>query len=421
MRGLAFLILCFGLTLQAASAAEMDGRWVGAVPIGGGCDFASTVTLLVEGGAVHGLVQKPDSRVSIRGDVDGEGSGSIRVDNNTHGTLRFVDGHFVIDWKNNLCPRHADLQRDTAVVPGRFDGAWQAERLAMGKPCNASTYLRMVVVGGEAMGELYAPWHDAFFTASIGADGGGRLEMEGAHGAIRIQGDRFQISWVGGRCGSEVALGDRMADAAKQAQMQRTRLAAQQVYKDLMAAAETATNKVNYTALRAASIHNDDWAFYNNKADTVMSQAAVEAKGGDCTEALPNLDLAIRYDFTMDTAHALKADCLRKADPRRARIEDTIANGLVRSLMTSGNGKSEKTAYVVTTGREMNDVLANRHIDVRTRSNETRGSDGHFYAAVQGLAVNGKAKKLQTIYFNVDAFVAGRQSKRAPDKLSSPP
>jgi hypothetical protein len=82
--------------------------------------------------------------------------------------------------------------------------------------------------------------------------------------------------------------------------------------------------------------------------------------------------------------------------------------------MRSGNGKSEKTAYVVTTGREIDDIMANRHIDVCTRQQQTRGSDGHFYEMMQG--VQSQSKKLVTIYFNIDAFVVGRQSKRAgPD------
>ena len=413
MRGAAILcLMLLGLAAQPAFAAEQDGRWVGAAPVAGRCAYASAITLQVANGAVHGLVQNPNTVSAIFGNIDADGSGGFTVEGNLHGTLRFMDGHFLIDWNNTACPRHAELQRDTAPIPGPFDGAWQAERLAMGKPCKASTYLRMVVVGSSAMGELYAPWHNASFSATVGPDGAGRMEMEGAHGSIRFAGDRFEIAWVGGRCGGEVALGDRMPDADRLAAMRRARQQGQADFQALTAAA-LAGGKVDYTALRAASVHAGDWAFYNNKADGPMNQAALAAKGGDCAQALTDLELAIRYDFTMDTAHALKADCLRKSDPKTAKIEDAIANGLVRSLMRSGDGKSEKTAYVVTTGREMADVLANRHIEVRTRQNEMRGSNGHYYAMVQGVTVNGAKGRMQTVYFNVDGFVLGRQSKRA--------
>jgi hypothetical protein len=420
MRGFGILVLtfCLGLAAQPAFAAEQDGRWAGAAPVAGSCAYASAVTLQVANGAVHGLVRNPNALAAIYGVVDPEGTGNFTVDGNLHGTLRFVDGHLILDWNNGACPRHAELLHDTAPVPGPFDGAWQAERLAMAKPCNASTWLRMVVVGSSVMGELYAPWRNARFNADIGADGTGKMEMEGAHGSIRFQGDRFEIAWVGGRCGAEVALGDRVPDAAGLAAMLKARQKGQADFQALTAAA-LAGGKTDYTALRAASVHGGEWAFYNNKADGPMSQAALAAKGGDCAQALTNLELAIRYDFTIDSAHALKADCLRKSDPRTARIEDAIANGLVRSLMRSGDGKSEKTAYVVTTGREMADVLANRKIEVKTRQTEIRGSDGHYYAMVQGVTVNGAKGKMQTVYFNVDAFVVGRQSKRA-DGASTP-
>ena len=410
MRGLAILTFCLGLLAQPALADGVDGRWNGAIPSSAGCDYESTVTLQTAGGALHGQVLTTRGNYAIAGDIDAAGKGVITVDNISHGTVHLADGRLVLDWANNFCRRHAELQ-PLAAAPGRFDGAWQADRLAMNKPCNASTYLRLVVVGTQAMGQLYAPWHNAYFTAEVGPDGSGKLEMEGSHGSIRIQGDRFQLAWVGGRCGNEVALGDRVPDESRVAAMRQARRTAQEQYLALKDAAE-AGRKPDYTALRMASVQAPEWAFFNNKADGPMSQAALAAKGGDCEQALANLDQAIGYDFTMDTAHALKADCLRKKNPHAAKIEDAIANGLVHSLMTSGNGKSEKTAYVVTTGREMADVLANRHIEIRTRRDETRSSDGRFYAVIQGVTIGSKQNKLQTVYFNIDAFVVGRQSKR---------
>lgn len=411
MRCLAILLLCLGLATPPALADGIAGRWSGAAPVSPGCDYESSVTLLTADRALHGEVRTVNGNYVMSGEVGADGNGgTILVDHVSRGTLRRVGDRLVLDWRNVNCQRHAELTRSD-IAPGRFDGAWQAERLAMAKPCNASTTLSLVVVGDAVMGEAFAPWGSSFFTATLDASGAGPLEMRLAKGAIHFRGDRFQMGWVGAKCGSEVALGDRVPDAAKLAALRHARAQAQDDFASLVADAN-AGRKLDYTALRAASVHNAEWAFFNNKAEAPMSQGELAAKGGDCDQALLNLEQAIAYDFTMDTAHALKADCLRKSDPRRAKIEDAIANGLVRSLMTSGTGKNEKTAYVVTTGREIDDVLANRHIEVRTRHNETRGSDGHFYAVVQGLHVSGKQKTLQTVYFNIDAFVVGRQDKR---------
>ena len=86
-------------------------------------------------------------------------------------------------------------------------------------------------------------------------------------------------------------------------------------------------------------------------------------KGGDCTTALEKLDQIIKTDFTIDGAHALQAP-IAWASTNGAG-EEAIANGLIHSLMDSGDGASEKTAYMVVTAREERDVLANRHIQTR--------------------------------------------------------
>ncbi len=52
--------------------------------------------------------------------------------------------------------------------------------------------------------------------------------------------------------------------------------------------------------------------------------------------------------------------------------------------MDSGNGGAEKTAYVVSTLREEMDVLANRHIQIKTRQTEVRGADGRYFDVIQG-------------------------------------
>ncbi len=144
------------------------------------------------------------------------------------------------------------------------------------------------------------------------------------------------------------------------------------------------------------------------------------------------LDQVIKLDFTIDSAHALKSDCLKAAGDRDgARIEADIAKGLIHSLMDSGKGDSEKTAYLVSSLREEMDVLANRHIQLRTRDTEIRGSDGRFYDLVHGIAIESSAgmavergpyivsrpgvveARTRDIYFDVTSFVQGRASRRA--------
>ena len=57
-------------------------------------------------------------------------------------------------------------------------------------------------------------------------------------------------------------------------------------------------------------------------------------------------------------------------------------------------------------------MLANRHIQLKTRQVNVRGSDGHYYDRVDGVSVKDAAKSV-TLYFDVSAFTAGRLSRDA--------
>jgi hypothetical protein len=166
---------------------------------------------------------------------------------------------------------------------------------------------------------------------------------------------------------------------------------------------------VDYTALRAAYPYTEFWDPYGNKTTALLAQAQAAQKGGDCPTALDKLDQVIKLDFTIDGAHALRADCQVGKD---AAAEAAIADGLIHSLMNSGDGTSEKTAYVIVTMREEMDVLANRHIQTKTRQTGVRGSDGHYYDRVEGVSLKGGAQA-KALFFDVSAFTAGRLSRDA--------
>lgn len=137
-----------------------------------------------------------------------------------------------------------------------------------------------------------------------------------------------------------------------------------------------------------------------------------------------------KLDFTIDAAHSLKAECLKQTGkPDQALIESDIANGLIHSLMdssggarslartlTDGDGSTEERAYVVTTYREEMDVLANRHIQLKYRQTEIRGSNGRYYDLVRGVSIRtggGIDLALKDVYFDISSFVTGRKSRRA--------
>ncbi len=295
------------------------------------------------------------------------------------------------------------------ALAGSFDGKWIAEIPPQPEPCNGASVMRVLVAGSSIMGEVRTPWGHNTFSGQIDADGGGNFTFGSDSGTMKFSGDRFEANWSNMRCGARHAQGDREPSDARKAEMAAERKGRQDRFAALVADAQSG-GAVDYTALRTAYPYTTSWDPYGNKTDALMDQAAAAQKGGDCAGALEKLDQVLRIDFTIDGAHALRADCL---GTQKGAGENAIADGLIHSLMDSGDGLNEKSAYIVVTMREERDVLANRHIQTKTRQINIRGSDGHYYDRVDGISLKKGVAETRTLYFDVSAFTAGRLSRDA--------
>jgi len=317
-----------------------------------------------------------------------------------------------------------------------FDGKWVADIPAQGR-CNYTGTLTLVVAGNALSGHANNGGNtQGNFTGSIDADGNGTFVANGRYpGTIAFTADHFDATWNNGDCDRH-AQGDRALDETQRAALAAQRKQHQDAYADLVRRAEAGDKTVDYTALRIESVYAQDWDFYDNKARGLLDQANAAAKGKDCVGAMAKLAQVIKLDFTMDSAHALKSDCLKQAGERdKARIESDIANGLIHSLMdstggdhgliqslTASGGSTEQNAYVVSSLREEMDVLANRHLQIKTRQTEIRGSNGRYYDLIHGISItNGIGPRggdvinvaTKDVYFDITSFVTGRASRRA--------
>jgi hypothetical protein len=295
------------------------------------------------------------------------------------------------------------------ALAGSFDGKWIAEIPPQEEPCNGVSVMRVLVAGETIAGEVRTPWGHNTFSGRIDADGGGDFTFGRDTGTIKFTGDHFDANWSNMRCGARHALGDREPSDARKAEMAAERKQLQDRFAALVADAQNG-KAVDYAQLRDAYPYTSSWDPYGNRTDALMEQAVAAQKGGDCATTLEKLDQIIKYDFTIDGAHALRADCLGKD---KGATENAIADGLIHALMNSGDGASEKTAYVVVTMREERDVLANRHIQTKTRQTDIRGSDSHYYDRVDGVSLKKGLAETRTLYFDVSAFTAGRLSRDA--------
>ena len=335
------------------------------------------------------------------------------------------------------------LAPHSAAAADGFDGRWIADIPPEGR-CNYTGLLDVLVAGGAISGEVVAPDGRHSFTGTVNADGRGNVTVDHHFiGTVSFRGDHFESTWTNNGCDRHAA-GDRAPDTRALAAAVDERKRRQAAYAEELRRAK-AGQAVDFAQMRADAVYATDWQFYDSKAKSLLVQADAAVKGKDWTQAMGVLDQVLDLEFTNDSAHALRAECLRRmGEADKAKVEDDIAKGLVHSLMdgwggphglaqtlTAAAGASEASAYVVSTAYEEEEVLANRHIQVKARDTEIRGSNGRYYDLVHGVTVSGTPGVIQSgggtliarpgtvelqgrdIYFDVTAFVAGRVSHRA--------
>lgn len=296
-----------------------------------------------------------------------------------------------------------------AAMAGSFDGNWIGQIPPNG-PCRGVATMTITVSGDSVSGLMHNnPNNIRAFKGTIDADGNATFTTQFGHpGTIKFTADHFDANWNSGDC-QRHSLGDRAPDATQVAAMITHRSQAQAIYDDLTARAASGDRSVDFTVLRSNFPFTRQWDTYTRNIAPILEQAKIAANGKDCATALEKLDEVIKADYTLIAAHRLRADCL-KGDA--ARIESRVADALLRSLTRGGDGRSEESAYPVMALHEETDVLADKHIVIKTRDVEVRGSNGRYYDVVHGISVN-FGVQVQDVYFDVSSEVAGRSSARA--------
>jgi len=304
------------------------------------------------------------------------------------------------------------LMLSAGAMAGTFDGKWIGYVSSSGR-CDVPATMTITVTGHTLSGAVHNPRNVAPFEGSIDADGNGTFTTHrGYPGSIEFTANRFDANWNSGGC-QRHALGDRAPTSIQTAAWITERKQAQATYDELTARAAAGDRSVDFTALRASYPFTRQWDVDSRTSGPLLEQAQAAAGGGDCATALDKLDQVLKIDYTMTVAHRLRSHCLKG---HAARIEAKIADGLMASLKHGGNGKSERTAYPVMTLHEETDLLAYRHIVLKARDVEVRGSNGRFYDVVHGISLQdgiGIQVGIEDVYFDVTAEVNARESAMA--------
>jgi hypothetical protein len=185
-------------------------------------------------------------------------------------------------------------------------------------------------------------------------------------------------------------------------------------YAALVTAAKDGDPGVDFTVMRQTYTQTPDYDPLGKKTDGLMhdGQAAYVAK--DCKTALAKFKMAIAFNFTLSDAHALSADCLeQQGDKKNMAREEAIAQGLFNSIVSSGDGKTPKTAFWVVSRHEEEVVFAVAGLD--GKGQDTLKTDHGLVDKF--LVTDAKTGKNAPMYFNVSAMAAsGAITAKPADK-----
>jgi len=125
--------------------------------------------------------------------------------------------------------------------------------------------------------------------------------------------------------------------------------------------------------------------------------SAINSK--DFPKVLKNADVVLDNDYSDMDAHFAEYMAYRElGDAKQADFHRSVFQGLVKSILDSGDGKSIKTAYVVASVHEEYVIL--RVLGLERSGQSLHHDHGHSYDALD--AKDPESGKTVMLYFNVD-------------------
>ena len=173
-------------------------------------------------------------------------------------------------------------------------------------------------------------------------------------------------------------------------------------YSEMVAEAQNDGLSVNYTALREAYALTTGADLEGLSLNKQVEPMIESAQAGDCDKALGISDQVLKSAFVNILAHMVRSECFdKKGELAKSAREDTIVSGLKDSIFGSGDGRSEKSAYVIVSLDEEEFVLSSLGLNGGTQALLHDG--GHSYDLIQ--AADEKGLK-SSVYFQIDAIEA---------------
>lgn len=154
----------------------------------------------------------------------------------------------------------------------------------------------------------------------------------------------------------------------------------------------------DFTALRLADFDNppSDRQVADSKVSQSMFAALSEKK---YDKAIEDAQRIIKGSYVDIDAHlALAAAYEGKKDADKEKFHAWVADGLIKSILNSGDGKSQATAFIVIDTHEEYVIL--RVFGLMPGTQSLIHANGHHYDRMD--ATDPQTKKEFTLYFNID-------------------
>ncbi|HEX5719038.1 MAG TPA: DUF4919 domain-containing protein [Thermoanaerobaculia bacterium] len=185
--------------------------------------------------------------------------------------------------------------------------------------------------------------------------------------------------------------------------------APQEEFQALLERVKKSDASVDFTRMRQLQTQLDDYEPYG--LDVKENPLALVRDGKlERAQAVAQQVLAVSYlDLEAHTAAARVAE--ERGDKAAAAHHRYVVDGVLDSILKSGDGKTTGTAYVVITVSEEYATMG--HLGLQVAEQSLLNDDaGHAYDLLKG--VNPETKATQEVYFNIDSIMGAAAKMFSP-------
>jgi Domain of unknown function (DUF4919) len=183
--------------------------------------------------------------------------------------------------------------------------------------------------------------------------------------------------------------------------------AAEPSYDDYVAQVKAGKVDIDYAAFRLAYAASPKYAPYG--ALQILANTMTKAySAGDCGAAMTHAQEMFEANFVQIDAHLVAAQCHEKAGKEEdAQRELTIFRGLMISVLTSGDGTSPETAFVVIAIDEEYKTMEALSLTPGMQSLVSIGA-----SSFDRFNAKKRSGEPVTVYFNVDRLMQSSEPKK---------